>query len=54
VPADTSSPPQSAGRSEAVRRRRIGPRTIWGVGYRYDQRVAANQTFTIRTTQRVI
>jgi hypothetical protein len=28
----------------------IGPGTVWGVGYRYDQRLAANQTFTIRTT----
>jgi hypothetical protein len=28
----------------------VGPSTIWGVGYRYDQRLAANQTFTIRTT----
>jgi hypothetical protein len=28
----------------------IGPSTVWGVGYRYDQRLAANQTFTIRTT----
>ena len=28
----------------------IGPSTVWGVGYRYDQGLAANQTFTIRTT----
>jgi len=28
----------------------IGLSTAGGVGYRYDQRLAANQTFTIRTT----
>lgn len=28
----------------------IGPSTVWAVGYRYDQRAAANQTLTIRTT----
>jgi hypothetical protein len=28
----------------------VGPSTVWGVGYRYDQRAAANQTLTIRTT----
>jgi hypothetical protein len=28
----------------------IGPSTVWGVGYRYDQRLAANQTFIVRTT----
>ena len=28
----------------------VGPSTVWGVGYRYDQRLAANQTFIIRTT----
>jgi hypothetical protein len=28
----------------------IGPSTVWGVGYRYDQGLAANQSFTIRTT----
>jgi hypothetical protein len=27
-----------------------GPSTVWGAGYRYDQRAAANQTLTIRTT----
>lgn len=27
----------------------VGPSTVWGVGCRYDQRVAANQTLTIRT-----
>jgi hypothetical protein len=28
----------------------IGPSTVWAVGYRYDQRLAANQTLTTRTT----
>lgn len=28
----------------------ITPSTIWATGYRYDQRLNANQTFTIRTT----
>ncbi|HET6750030.1 MAG TPA: hypothetical protein VFL71_12305 [Actinomycetes bacterium] len=28
----------------------IGPSTVWGVGDRYDQRLAANQSFTIRAT----
>jgi hypothetical protein len=27
----------------------VAPRTVWGVGYRYDQGVAANQTLTMRT-----
>jgi hypothetical protein len=28
----------------------VAPSTVWGVGYRYDQQLFGNRTFTIRTT----